>query len=130
MKNKLQYLENGKALKGHDPINVYNGMATLGNERITSVFEDAIYQFKSTENKNIFDENPEKYIPKYGGYCSIAISEGSLVEANPFSALVQDGALHVFYKDDQEDTQNEWNENPVENKRRAENGWAKLIEHT
>lgn len=127
MKNKPQYLENGKALKGHDPIKVYNGMATVGNEDITSVFEDAIYQFESLENKNIFDRNPEKYAPKYGGYCSIAISEGSLVEANPHSALIQDGALHVFYKDDEEDTQEEWKVNPVENKRRAENEWAKLI---
>lgn len=127
MKNKPQYLENGKALKGHDPIKVYNGMTTVGNEDITSIFEDAIYQFESPENKKIFDENPEKYAPKYGGYCSIAISEGSLVAANPHSSLIQDGALHVFYKDDEEDTQEEWNDNPAVNKRRAESEWAKLI---
>ena len=96
MKNKPQYLENGRALKGHDPINVYNGMATVGSENITSIFKDAIYQFESPENKILFDANPQKYAPKYGGYCSLAISEGSLVEANPHSALIQDGALHVF----------------------------------
>ena len=127
MKKKPQFLENGKALKGHDPISVYDGIATMGNENITSVYEDAIYQFKSSENKKVFDKTPEKYAPKYGGYCSIAIGEGSLVEANPHSALIQDGALHVFYKDDEEDTQDEWNENPVENKKRAEIEWEKFI---
>ena len=127
MKNKPQYLENGKALKGHDPINVHNGMTTVGNEDITSFFDDAIYQFETRENKNKFDNDPGKYAPKYGGYCSIAMSEGSLVEANPHSALIQDGALHVFYKDDQEDTQEEWEKNPIINKRRAENEWTKLI---
>ena len=126
MKTKPQYLENGKALKGYDPVNAYNGLATLGNEDITSIFEDAIYQFESPENKKIFNKNPAKYSPKYGGYCSVAISEGSLVEANPHSTLIQDGALHVFYKDDDEDTQEEWNGNPVVNKKRAENEWAKL----
>jgi hypothetical protein len=127
MNNRPQYLVNGKALKGHDPIKVYNGTATIGNEGITSVFEDAQYQFESVENKKIFDKNPGKYAPKYGGYCSIAISEGSLVEANPHSALIQDGDLHVFYKEDKVDTQDEWKENPVGNKGKAENEWAKLI---
>lgn len=127
MKTKPQYLENGKALKGHDPVHVFNGKASLGNENISSVYDGAIYQFVSSENKTIFDKKPAEYAPKYGGYCSIAISEGSLVEANPHSALVQDGELHVFYKDEEEDTQVEWNENPIENKRRAENEWSKLI---
>ena len=127
MKMKPQNLENGKALKGYDPLSVYNGMATMGSEIITSVYEDAIYQFKSSENKMIFDRTPGKYAPKYGGYCSIAISEGNLVEANPHSALIQNDDLHVFYKDDDEDTQDEWNENPIENKKRAEIGWAKFI---
>ena len=127
MKKKPKYLQNGKALKGHDPIDVYNGLATVGNEDISSVFEDAIYHFTSLENKILFDGSPEKYAPKYGGYCSIAISEGSLVEANPHSALIQDGSLHVFYKDNTQDTQDEWNDNPEEHKKRAEKEWAKLI---
>lgn len=127
MKKKPQYLENGKALRGYDPLSVNAGIAIMGDENITSTYEDAIYQFKSSENKKLFDKTPEKYAPKYGGYCSIAISEGSLVEANPHSALIQDGALHVFYKDEEEDTQDEWNENPVENKKRAESEWGKFI---
>lgn len=126
MKNNPQFLENGKALKGHDPLSVYTGTATIGDENISSIYKNAIYQFRSFENKTIFDETPEKYAPKYGGYCSIAISEGSLVEANPHSVLIQNGDLHVFYKDEEEDTQDEWNENPIENKKRAEIGWKKL----
>jgi hypothetical protein len=127
MKKKPQYLENGKALTGHDPLSVHAGIAIMGDENITSSYEDATYQFNSPENKKTFDENPEKYAPKYGGYCSTAIGEGSLVEASPHSALIQDGVLHVFYKDEEEDTQDEWNENPVENKKRAETEWDKLI---
>lgn len=127
MKKKPQYLENGKALKGFDPLSVYDGKATKGDENITSSYQNAIYQFISSENKEVFDKTPEKYVPKYGGYCSIAISEGSLVEANPHSSLIQDGDLHVFYKDEEEDTQDEWNENPIENKNKAEIAWRKLI---
>jgi|TARA_B110000967_G_scaffold160542_1_gene166438 YHS domain-containing protein len=95
--------------------------------KITSSYADATYQFSSIENKMEFDNSPEKYAPKYGGYCSIAISEGSLVEANPHSELTQNDELHVFYKDEEEDTQDEWCENPIENKRRAEIEWKKLL---
>lgn len=126
MIKKPQYLVNGKALKGYDPISVYNGSSILGSEHIFSNYEDATYQFTSSENKNEFDKNPGKYAPKYGGFCSIAMGEGSLVEANPHSSLVQDGELHVFYKDEAEDTQDEWKENPIKNKKLAEIGWEKL----
>ena len=127
MIEKPQYLVNGKALKGCDPVGVYNGIASLGDENITSFYKDAIYQFTSSENKNAFDKNPGKYAPKYGGFCSIAMGEGSMVEANSHSSLVQDGELHVFYKDEAEDTQDEWKEKPSENKKFAEIEWEKLI---
>jgi YHS domain-containing protein len=123
---KVQYLENGKALNGHDVVSVYNGKAVLGKEKIHSTYSSAVYQFATEQNKNEFDKNPKKYVPKYGGYCSIAISEGVLVESNAHSALIQDGELHVFYKDANEDTQDEWNEKPIESKKMAETQWIKL----
>jgi len=122
----IQYLENGKALKGYDVISVFNGAGVPGKEAISSVYLDGVYQFASEANKDIFDAKPEKYAPKYGGHCSIAVSEGALVEANPMSSLVQDGELHVFYKDEDEDTQDEWNENPIALKKQAESQWVLL----
>ena len=124
----VQYLENGKALKGHDAVSIFGGKAQMGTEALISVYDGAIYQFVDEANRKAFDQAPGKYAPKYGGYCSTAISEGVLVEANPHSALVQDGELHVFYKDEEEDTQDEWNENPIELKRQAEVQWATLGE--
>jgi YHS domain-containing protein len=122
----IQYLENGKALKGYDAISVYNGAGVPGENAINSVYLEGVYQFASEANKETFDANPEKYAPKYGGHCSIAVSEGALVEANPLSSLVQDGELHVFYKDKDEDTQDEWNEKPIALKKQAESQWVLL----
>lgn len=126
MTNNIQYLEEGKALKGFDTISVFNGTAAIGKEHIKSVYLDAVYQFENEANKASFDADPQKYVPKYGGYCSIAVSEGVLVEANPKSSLVQDGELHVFYKDADEDTQDEWKQNPIALKKQAEAQWASL----
>ena len=122
----IQYLENGKALKGYDAISVYSGAGVLGKDTISSVYLEGVYQFASEANKETFDANPEKYAPKYGGHCSTALSEGALVEANPLSSLVQDGELHVFYKDEDEDTRDEWNENPIPLKKQAESQWVLL----
>jgi len=126
MTNNVQYLDNGKALKGYDAISVFNGAGVPGKENISSIHQDAVYQFESETNKATFNANPQKYAPKYGGHCSIAVSEGVLVEANPLSSLVQDGELHVFYKDEAEDTQDEWKENPIVLKKQAEAQWVKL----
>jgi len=126
MNNNIQYLESGKALKGYDVISVFNGAGVPGKENISSVYLGGVYQFESETNKATFDANPQKYAPKYGGYCSIAVSEGVLVEANPLSSLVQDGELHVFYKDADEDTQDEWKENPIALKKQAESQWVGL----
>jgi len=126
MTNNVQYLDNGKALKGYDVISVFNGAGVPGKENISSIHQDAVYQFESETNKATFNANPQKYAPKYGGHCSIAVSEGVLVEANPLSSLVQDGELHVFYKDEAEDTQDEWKENPIVLKKQAEAQWVKL----
>lgn len=126
MTHHLQFLENGKALKGYDAVSVFNGSGVPGKEQISSVYMDAIYQFSSETNKANFDANPQKYAPKYGGHCSIAVSEGVLVEANPLSSLVQNGELHVFYKDEAEDTQDEWKKNPIALKIQAETQWVHL----
>ncbi|MEM7086208.1 MAG: YHS domain-containing (seleno)protein [Bacteroidota bacterium] len=128
MTNNIQYLEDGKALKGYDVISVFNGSGVAGKEHISSVYLGGIYLFESQKNKEIFEADPQKYAPKYGGHCSTAMSEGALVEANPLSSLLQDGELHVFYKDDNEDTQDEWNEKPIALKKLAELEWVGLLQ--
>jgi len=48
--------------------------ATLGQETISSTFDGYSFYFSSTENQALFDENPVKYIPTFGGFCAYGIS--------------------------------------------------------
>jgi YHS domain-containing protein len=41
-----------------------------GTSEFSSVYNGYTYYFISAENKEIFDGNPGKYIPQYGGFCS------------------------------------------------------------
>ena len=45
-----------------------------GQNKIYSVYNNFTYNFLSQENKLLFEENPEKYIPQWGGYCAWGIS--------------------------------------------------------
>jgi YHS domain-containing protein len=44
-----------------------------GNPSIKSTFENITFYFSSVENKALFDKEPMKYVPEFGGYCANGI---------------------------------------------------------
>lgn len=86
------------------------------------------YWFASEKNKQLFIDNTEKYLPQYGGFCAIAMSEGALVDANPKSFLLQDEKLFLFFSKYFRliDTQRQWMKNPDELKKLADVEWETL----
>jgi len=122
-------LENGLAVRGYDLVSIVDQKkATKGNQAINVQFEDASYWFKSEENKQLFSDNPKKYLPEYGGFCAIAMSEGALVDANPKSFLLQDGKLFMFFSKylGLIDTKRQWVKNPIEFQKLADIEWETL----
>jgi hypothetical protein len=45
-----------------------------GYDNIYTVYQNFTYHFLNQKNKEIFEENPEKYIPQWGGYCAWGIA--------------------------------------------------------
>ena len=74
----------GVGLSGSDPVAFFTeGQPVKGNPQYQSHYANyggATYYFASAKNKALFDENPEKYAPQYGGYCATAMSMGKLEE--------------------------------------------------
>jgi len=94
----IKNIKAGIALGGYDSVSYFQNKKPIkGSQDIVTDYEGAKYQFSSQENKEIFLQNPEQYIPSYGGFCAIAMSEGSVVDANPKSYLIQDNRLLVFF---------------------------------
>ncbi len=58
---------------------------------------DVIYRFSSQENKLMFKTFPEKFVPQYGGYCALAISEGFTADINPLSWFINEDKLFLFF---------------------------------
>jgi hypothetical protein len=45
-----------------------------GSDNIVSTYNGFKYLFTNIENKNMFDSNPEQYLPQYGGYCAWGVA--------------------------------------------------------
>ena len=87
------------ALKGYDPVSYFKeGQPQKGLMEFSASFEDAIYWFKNAENHALFLADPAQYAPQFGGWCTMSLSRGEIVEANPEAWVIDDGKLYVFTK--------------------------------
>lgn len=88
--------ENGVILAGHDAVAYFTeDKPVLGIAEFSSVYNGAIYRFKNAENRDAFNENPVKYAPAYGGYCSTGTSFGKKFEVDGKAFKIVDGQLYV-----------------------------------
>ena len=122
----------GVAIGGYDPVAYFEqSEAKVGQEATTSAYNGLTYQFSSTKNKNLFDQNPEKYLPEYGGWCAYAVAETSAkMQPDPTMWQIQDGKLLLFYDDWMTSITGslleEWNTDQSSYKKKADTNWEAL----
>lgn len=85
------------ALSGYDPVSYFTeGRPEKGSTEYSASFDDATYWFKSAENRALFVADPDRYAPRFNGYCAINVSRGVKYEADPQAWAIADGKLWVF----------------------------------
>jgi len=67
-----------------------------GNPSINSTFEKITFYFSTAENKALFDKEPMKYQPQYGGYCANGIVYGIPWGGDADSWRMIEGKLYIF----------------------------------
>ncbi|MEP3045874.1 MAG: YHS domain-containing (seleno)protein [Roseibium sp.] len=86
----------GLALRGVDPVSYFtNGAPQDGNFAITEVHNGATYRFVSEESRETFKQDPEKYLPAYGGFCAFGTAMGVKVDGDPDLWKIVDGKLYL-----------------------------------
>ena len=86
------------AIRGYDTVAYFTEeKAVKGNEEITYEHLGATWFFSSEDNKQLFIENPEKYMPQYGGYCAYAVSRKKSASSKPDYFTIHDGKLYLNY---------------------------------
>ena len=67
--------DNGVALQGYDPVAFFTDHKPVkGESDIHSTYKLATYYFASQDHQKLFDSDPAKYEPQFGGYCGYAAS--------------------------------------------------------
>lgn len=84
-------------IHGVDPV-VLSSTTSVANPDGTyaSVHDSVAYYFVSAESQSLFENNPERYLPQYGGFCAYAIALGKKFDGNPRYADVMNGKLYLF----------------------------------
>lgn len=123
---KLNLTKNQVAVSGYDLVTYFNNEAPLkGSESHALTLNDATFYFVSEQNKRTFKAAPEKYLPKYGGWCAYAMAKGKNVSVNPEAFLIDEGKLYLFYKTNWTNTRLKWLDDIAVLKPKADEYWDK-----
>jgi YHS domain-containing protein len=88
---------NGCMLQGYDCVAMFTKPKETikGKLDFESTFQGAKYWFESAANKALFDKEPAKYAPLYGGFCAVAVTEGNLRPIQVWTHHITKGHLVV-----------------------------------
>jgi YHS domain-containing protein len=90
-------------LKGYDPVAYFtDGKPIKGDAKLAYDWDNQRYYFASTQHREMFAADPERYAPQFGGYCTGSMSRGVRNEGHPEGWVVVDGKLFVFGAPDAE----------------------------
>ncbi|WP_339751609.1 YHS domain-containing (seleno)protein [uncultured Winogradskyella sp.] len=99
-----------------------------GSKTYSTTFDSVKYKFSSKKNLDIFLNNPEAYIPQYGGYCTYAVATNSKkVDIDPKTFEIRDGKLYLFYNSWGNNTLTKWLEENVKGlQKNADLNWEAI----
>ena len=124
-------LKNGYVAEGYDVVSYFQQQVKKGNKQFTADFDGVKFQFSSKENRTLFNLNPKKYIPQYGGFCAYAIGKnGEKVSINPKTFEIREGKLYLFYNSWGTNTLEMWQkEDPESLQQKADENWKKIVKN-
>lgn len=86
------------AIRGYDPVAYFTeGKAVKGDKDFTLGWRGADWRFASDENRGLFADDPEKYAPRYGGYCAWAVSNNYTAPTDPDAFTIVGDKLYLNY---------------------------------
>jgi YHS domain-containing protein len=118
--------KDGVLVDGYDVVAYFtDGRPTMGSAQFASTFDGATYWFASVDHKALFDADPAKYAPQFGGFCAYAVSRNGLRPIDPAVFHFVDGRLFLQHTKKAYDL---FEKDEKGNTRKADANWPKLVE--
>jgi hypothetical protein len=88
----------GLAIGGFDPVAYFvEAEAVLGKGDFEYALADTVWRFRNEGNRAAFVDNPEIYMPRFGGYDPVAVAREVGVPGNPRLWMIVEKRLYLFY---------------------------------
>ena len=88
----------GLAIRGYDPVAYFRDDGPRpGKPEFSTSHGGATWRFASAEHKALFESDPQRYLPAYGGFCAYGTSRGYLVKIEPEAWSIVEGRLYLNY---------------------------------
>ncbi|WP_417523153.1 YHS domain-containing (seleno)protein [Marinovum sp.] len=86
----------GVAINRADPVAYFDGAGpVLAEATHAAQWNGATWHFASAAARDAFAGDPERYAPRFGGYCAFAASRGYLAPTVPEAWTVYEGRLYL-----------------------------------
>lgn len=87
---------NTVAVNGYDVVEYHlSNKPIKGTTDYHLIYNDNYYLFSKAKNKDLFMNNPKKYLPQYGGYCAMGVALGRKVPTSPEAFFIHEGKLYL-----------------------------------
>ncbi len=114
----------GVAIKGYDPVAYFSEKRPVkGLPEFEYVWLGARWRFAGAGHRDVFSHNPERYAPKYGGYCAYAVSQGKIADIDPEAWTVFEGKLYLNLN---KDVQKLWEKDMKKYIEMADRNWPQM----
>ena len=128
-KAKNGYLNNindqGVIIEGYDPVAYFTDSKPLkGNSKFSTEYQGATYWFTSSDHKQLFESDPQKFAPQYGAFCGYAVSIGKLRPVDPTIYQIEKGRLILQHTKEAYDL---FNKNLKESIVQADKNWPDIV---
>ena len=120
------YAENGIAIRGADSVAYFQGMGAVAgsiSERV--MWRGATWLFANRKHREMFEGDPRRFAPRFGGYCAYTLSQGILAPSDPRAYAVHGGRLYLLSSLKERKT---WQENLAKNISLAERHWPAALD--
>lgn len=88
----------GLAVQGHDPVAYFtDGRPVKGDRRFQHDWNGVTWRFASAEHRDAFAAKPERFAPRYGGFCAYALAKGYRADIDPEAWTIVDDRLYLNY---------------------------------
>ena len=88
---------NALMLNGYDVVSYFvDKKDAMGSAGFRSIYQGMTFQFTGADHKALFDKDPARYLPEFGGYCANGIVYGIPWGGEGDTWKMIDGKLYIF----------------------------------